>query len=91
MIWKIKYAELAAKQMQKLDKKISNQIDKYLNERVAKQKNPRVLGKPLLHNKSGLWRYRVNDYRVICHLENNELIVLVLRVGHRKRVYGEST
>jgi len=87
--WTIKYTELAAKQMRKLDKSISNRIDKYLNERVAKQEDPQKFGKPLLHDKSGLWRYRVDDYRIICKIEGNELIVLVLRVGHRKNVYGE--
>jgi len=46
--------------MQRLDKSISRQIDKYLSERIAKQKDPRIFGKPLLHNKTGLWRYRVN-------------------------------
>lgn len=87
MTWTIKYSEFAAKQMKKLDKKISNQIDTYLNERVGKQKDPTVFGKPLLHDKSGLWRYRVENYRIICQLQNKELIVLVLRVGHRKEVY----
>lgn len=87
MVWTIKYTEIAAKQMKKLDKKVSNQIDKYLTERVAKQKDPTVFGKALLHDKSGLWRYRVEDYRIICQLEDRELLVLVLQVGHRKRVY----
>ncbi|TAK73045.1 MAG: type II toxin-antitoxin system RelE/ParE family toxin [Gammaproteobacteria bacterium] len=87
MVWTIKYTEIAAKQMKKLDKKISKQIDNYLNERVAKQKNPSVFGKPLLHDKSGLWRYRVENYRIICEIQDSELIVLVLRMGHRKEIY----
>lgn len=87
MTWKIKYSEIAAKQMQKLDKSISYQIDRYLTFRIAKQKDPKVFGKPLLHEKTGLWRYRVNDYRIICKIEDEELIVLVLRIGHRKPIY----
>lgn len=87
MVWTIKYTEVALKQMKKLDKNISNRIDKYLNDRVAKQKKPNDIGKALLHDKIGLWRYRVDDYRIICKLIDNELIVLVLQVAHRQEVY----
>ena len=87
MVWTIKYAEIAAKQMKKLDKKISQQIHDDLTERVAKQKDPTVFGKLLLHEKSGLWRYRVNDYRIICEIHDNEVVVLVLRIGHRSKIY----
>lgn len=87
MVWTIKYTEFAAKQMQKLDKNVSNKIDKYLTKRIATQPDPRVFGKPLLHDKAGLWRYRVDDYRIICKLENQECIVLILRLGHRKSIY----
>jgi mRNA interferase RelE/StbE len=85
--WTIKYSEIAAKQLKKMDKSIANQIDNYLTQKVAKQKNPQIFGKPLGHNKTGLWRYRVGDHRVICSLSKNELFVLVLRIGHRKTVY----
>jgi mRNA interferase RelE/StbE len=44
-------------------------------------------GKGLVGNKSGLWRYRVKDYRLICPIEDGHLVVLVLRTGHRKNVY----
>lgn len=87
MIWKINYTEIAAKQMKKLDKKISKMIDKYLCERVAIQKDPCVFGKALGHEKSGLWRYRVENYRIICKIEKHKVTVLVLRIGHRKDVY----
>lgn len=87
MAWTIKYTELAVKQLQKLDKSISRSIDKYLTGRIGKQEDPRVFGKALLHDKSGLWRYRVEDYRIICKLEDKECLVLVLRLGHRKNVY----
>jgi mRNA interferase RelE/StbE len=84
--WKIKISEFAEKQIKKLDKAIAKQIILYLKH-IFTQKNPRLLGKPLLHDKSGLWRYRVNDYRIISKIEDNELIVLVLRIGHRKNIY----
>jgi mRNA interferase RelE/StbE len=87
--WTIKYSEPAAKQLKKLDKFISDRIDKYLNNKVAQQKNPRILGKALLHDKSGLWCYRMETYRIICEIVDKELIVLVLRVSHRKDIYDK--
>ena len=87
MGWKIKYTEIAAKQMKKLDKTVSKKIDNYLNERIAKSSDPTTFGKPLGYDKSGLWRYRVEDYRIICEIRGEEVVVLVLRIGHRKEVY----
>lgn len=89
MAWKINYTEIAAKQMQKLDKSVSKKIDTYLSERIAIQIDPRTFGSSLLHEKSGLWRYRVEDHRIICDIRDGELVVLVLRVAHRKHVYDK--
>lgn len=89
MVWTIKVSEFAQKQIKKLDKATGKKIIHYLKERIANQPDPRVFGKPLLHDKTGLWRYRVNDYRIICEIEDNNLIVLVLRIGHRKEVYTQ--
>lgn len=87
MGWTINYTDIAAKQLKKLDKKISATILDYLTERVAKQKDPTTFGKALLNDKSGLWRYRVEDYRIICQIQNQVMMVLVVRVGHRKLIY----
>lgn len=89
MAWTIKITEFAEKQIKKLDRAVGKKILKYLRERIANQKDPRVFGKPLLHDKTGLWRYRVENYRIICKIEDKELIVLVLRLGHRKNVYDD--
>jgi len=89
VVWKIKYTEIAAKQMKKLDKPVSKKIDAFLTQRVSKQKDPRVFGKCLLHEKFGLWRYRVEDYRIICQIKDDEFYILVIQVGHRKEVYDK--
>jgi mRNA interferase RelE/StbE len=89
VIWKINYTEVAAKQMKKMDKSVSKCIDDYLHSRVAKRTDPTSLGKALTNDKRGIWRYRVGDYRILCEIKNHELIVLVLRIGHRKQVYDE--
>lgn len=86
MAWTIKFDEFAAKQIKKLDKSIAKKILNYLKTKVMKG-DPLALGKPLLGEMDGLWRYRVENYRIICKIQNKELIVLVLRLGHRKNIY----
>ena len=87
VVWKIEFSEFSLKQIKKLDKPVAKKILHFLKTRVMSAKDPRSLAKPLLHDKSELWRYRVGDYRVICKIEDKELIVLVLRLGHRKDIY----
>ncbi len=87
MAWKIEFDPAALKELQKLDKPVEKRILKFLRERVEKLDDPRQIGASLHGTLSGLWKYRVGDYRLICSLENNRLVVLVLRVGHRREVY----
>ena len=60
----------------------------FLCERIAKLDNPRKIGERLHGKLSEFWKYRVGDYRLICSPENDRLVVLVLRVGHRKEIYS---
>ena len=87
MIWKLNWSDDARKQLRKLDQKLQNDILKYLSGRVLHANHPCDFGKPLRHNKYGLWRYRVQDTRIIGQVRDNEALILVLRVGHRKNVY----
>lgn len=87
MHWKINWDERAVVELKKLDRQAQKDIIKYLNTRVASSETPQIFGKPLSGNFTGLWRYRVGDYRLICLLNKDVFTVLVLRVGHRKNVY----
>lgn len=87
MKYKIVFSEKALKQLKKLDKHITALIIGWLEKNVDGSENPRVHGKGLVENKSGLWRYRIGDYRVICEIQDKEVVVLVLEVGHRKEIY----
>jgi len=87
MTWKINWSNEARKQLRRLDKTRQKQVLAYMRERISDATNPRAFGKPLRHEKFGLWRYRVVDVRVICQIQNDELVVLVLNVGHRKSIY----
>ncbi len=55
--------------------------------RLAVRKNPRLHGKGLTANRSGQWRYRIGDYRLICDIDDDRFVILALSVGHRRNVY----
>jgi mRNA interferase RelE/StbE len=88
MAWNVEVSPLAQKQLEKLDKSISRRVFKFLYERVAKLDDPRQIGERLQGTLSAFWRYRVGDYRIICSLEHERLVVLVLRIGHRREIYN---
>jgi len=85
MIYSILFTNRSRKQISKLNKDAQKRIVNYLESRVSL--NPHNFGKSLVGGKKGLWRYRVDDYRIICNVSNNELLVLVVDVGHRREVY----
>jgi mRNA interferase RelE/StbE len=87
MAWKVEVSPTALKQLGKLDKPVVQRILKFLRERVERLDDPRQIGARLQGTLSEFWKYRVGDYRLICSLENDQLVVLVLRIGHRREVY----
>ncbi len=87
MRYKVIFTERAKKQLKKLDKHIAALIIGWLEKNIQNCENPRLHGKGLVENKSGQWRYRIGDYRVICEIQDKEIIVLVLEVGHRRDIY----
>jgi mRNA interferase RelE/StbE len=87
--WTVEFDDRARRELRKLDLKIQHDILRYLRERVTGSTDPRQFGKPLRMNLAGLWRYRVGDYRLICRIEEHRLVVLVLKVGHRREVYED--
>ncbi len=89
MKYKIVFTDRAKKQLKKLDKHVSALIIGWLEKNVNNCENPRLHGKGLVENKSGQWRYRIGDYRVICQIQEKEVVILVLEVGHRKKVYDD--
>ena len=86
MKYKVIFTEKAQKQLKKLDRQTSALIIGWLEKNIENCENPRAHGKSLVENKSGQWRYRVGNYRVICEIQDKEIIVLVLEVGHRREI-----
>lgn len=89
MAWTVEIGDFAETQLMKLDKPVRERILDYLDERIEGCKNPRHFGEPLKGDKAGLWRYRVGDYRIICELQEQRLVVLALSIGHRREIYRD--
>jgi mRNA interferase RelE/StbE len=87
MIYKVEFSERAFKEFGKLDRYTQKLIYAWIKKHLVHNENPRSLGKPLVGNKSGQWRYRIGDYRLLCLIEDDKLIILVLGVGHRSKNY----
>ena len=87
MAWQIEYSTTAKRALKKLDRQVARQILDYMSNQVANRPDPRSLGKALTGDLGGFWRYRVEDYRLICEIRDNQITVLVLKIGHRKMVY----
>ncbi len=88
MNWKLAYAEKALRQLRKMDAGQRAIILSWMDRHVDGCENPRAFGKGLTANRSGMWRYRMGDYRVLCEIRDDELTVLAIEVGHRSKVYA---
>ena len=88
MAWEIKISKKAENSLASMDATAARRIKQYLEEKVATDLNPRRLGKSLQGNLAGYWRYMVGDYRIICEIHDEEVVVLVIEVGHRSKIYG---
>jgi mRNA interferase RelE/StbE len=87
LTWKVEIDARAANELRRLDRPIQGRIVRVLRERIAGADDPRRLGRPLRGQSAPLWRYRVGGHRLICSIEDDRPIVLVVRIGHQRAVY----
>lgn len=87
MRYTVEYTSKALKSLKKLDKPVLLMIKSWIEKNLVGTTEPRRHGKGLTANRSGQWRYRVGDYRIIADIEDEKLIILVVEVEHRSRVY----
>ena len=80
------FSEHAKKQLLKMDRPAQEQIKKYMDD-ISTLQDPRSRGKALKGNFADLWRYRSGDYRIICDIQDERILITILRIGHRKEVY----
>ena len=88
LAWIVEFDPDAVKDLKKLDKQVRVRILEFLRNRLATMQNPRELGEALAGSKLGnYWKYRIGDWRVICDLQDQRIVVRVLRVGNPREVY----
>ena len=78
------------KEFKKLDRYTMKMIKAWIEKNLSGCENPRVKGKVLTANRKGQWRYRIGDYRLLCLIEDEELVILALSIGHRREVYDNT-
>ena len=88
MDWRIEFSPEASRSIRKLDRELQRRVVAYLEALIADCDSPRQRGKGLTSQLSGLLRYRVGDLRVICKIQDHDLVVLVVTVSHRSTAYG---
>ena len=86
MAYTIDFEPKAETEYKKLDWTTREQVRKFI-DRLAQRENPRSIGKSLTGNLAGLWRYRVGDYRLIARIEDERLVIVMVRIEHRSKVY----
>ncbi len=87
MIYNVEFTSRFEKEFKKLDRYTQRMLKAWIEKNLVACDNPRQYGKGLTANRSGQWRYRIGDYRLICQIEDDKLVILALSVGHRRDVY----
>ena len=87
MKYTVEYTQQAVKDLRKLDKQTRTFILSWIEKNLVDCENPRQHGKGLTANRSGQWRYRVGDYRLIADIQDDRVVILLLHIGHRRDVY----
>ena len=78
------------REFKKLNRYTQKMIKAWIEKNLVGCTDPRIHGKGLTSNRSGQWRYRIGDYRLICFIEDDKLIILALSIGHRSDIYKRS-
>jgi mRNA interferase RelE/StbE len=88
MAWKVELSSLAQKNLDALDPQVARRLLTFLHDRVSKVDDPRSIGEALKGSRLGnFWKYRVGDYRIVASIEDQEVLILVVKIGNRREVY----
>lgn len=85
MSYAIRFTPNATKQVRKLDPVAAKRIRGFLEQKLAQLDNPRLLGRKLVNEE--FWRYRVGDYRILTNIDDDQILILIVEVAHRREVY----
>ena len=87
MSWKLEYSDKARKQLRKLNATTRAIVLSWMDKNIDGCDDPRTHGKGLVGDHAGEWRYRIGDFRVLCDIQDDQLVVLALKIDHRNRAY----
>ena len=87
MRYSVEYTEDAVKQLKKMDRFTRTMILNWISKHLEGTENPYASGRALTGDRTGFWRYRVGDYRIISKIDNGRLIILLVEIGHRSNIY----
>lgn len=87
MIYQLLTTDRFDKAFKKLDKQTQRIIKAWIDKNLDGCENPRLHRKGLTANRSGQWRYRVGDYRILAEIRDNEIVLVLIDVGHRSTIY----
>lgn len=84
--WRLQTSPQFDKAARRIDRTALRRIRAYLEE-VCELDDPRQRGKALTGNRSGYWRYRIGDWRVVAEIREDELVIVAIGLGHRSEIY----
>lgn len=86
-MYRVSYTKTALKKLKKLDKATAKILTEWIKKNLDGTDDPRKIGKSLSGTRSNQWRYRKGNYRIIADIQDNEIVILILDIGHRKDIY----
>ena len=87
MTYHVVFTKAALKELKKLDRQTAAMITGWVRKNLEGSENPRQHGKGLTANRSGQWRYRVGNYRLLAEIQDDKIVILILNIGHRSEIY----
>ena len=87
MTYRVETTSQFDREFSKLDRYTQKMINAWITKHLIGCTDPRATGKALSSNRKGQWRYRIGDYRLICVIEDERLVILALNIGHRREIY----
>lgn len=88
MTYHVELTEQARKALKKLDRQTAKMLTAWIRKNLEGCTDPRQHGKGLTANRSGQWRYRVGDYRILADIQDDKIVILILTIGHRREIYS---
>lgn len=87
-MYTVRFSDVALKKLKKMDRYQASLLIGWIEKNLVNCTDPRIAGKALIANHRGKWRYRVGDYRILALIEDEEIIITIIDIGHRKDIYS---